>query len=54
MSPATRERILDVILAQQAALEVAIERGDVGLQAYIARCMAWLEKAMEADHVEGT
>ncbi len=50
MSPATRERILDTILVQQAALEVAIERGDVGLQVYIARRMAALETAMEADH----
>ena len=54
MSPATRERILDTILAQQSALEVAIERGDVGLQVYIARRMEWLERGLEADHVEGT
>ena len=36
MSSAVREGILRTILAQQVVLEVAIERGNVGLQFLIA------------------
>jgi hypothetical protein len=51
MSSAVREGITRNILAQQAALELAIERGNVALQFYIAARMVTLEKALtEADH----
>jgi hypothetical protein len=46
VSGAVREGILRTIMAQQVALEFAIERGNVAMQCYIAHRMAELEAVL--------
>lgn len=51
MSGQQRAAVLDVIGRQQAALELAIERGNIALQLLIWKRMMILEAALEgADH----
>lgn len=52
MSAAQRNAILDVIGKQQAALDCAIERGNIGLQLYIWQHMVVLETALAGDSHE--
>jgi len=54
MTQATKEAIERVILQQQTALEVAIERGAVALQYAIARRMAELDLMVKRDDEQGT
>jgi hypothetical protein len=49
MSGQQRAAVLDTIGRQQAALELAIERGNIGLQLLIWRRMAVLEAALSGD-----